>query len=112
MNKNFAEIRKAIAPAGLALLMATALAACTASYSGETPVRVSVPSARIDVGSGPGVGPANAADLHIPPGHRPPPGACRVWYPGRPPGQQPPPTSCGVAMPAGAVPAGAVLIRG
>ena len=32
--------------------------------------------------------------LHIPKGHLPPPGQCRLWYPGRPPGQQPPPTSC------------------
>lgn len=30
----------------------------------------------------------------IPPGHLPPPGACRVWYDGRPPGQQPRPTNC------------------
>ncbi|MGH2436332.1 MAG: hypothetical protein ACRDFA_05000 [bacterium] len=30
----------------------------------------------------------------IPPGHLPPPGACRVWYDNRPPGHQPPPTSC------------------
>ena len=30
----------------------------------------------------------------IPPGHMPPPGACRVWYDGIPPGQQPPPMSC------------------
>lgn len=30
----------------------------------------------------------------IPPGHLPPPGECRVWYPGAPPGQQPPPGSC------------------
>jgi hypothetical protein len=36
--------------------------------------------------------------LHIPPGHLPPPGQCRVWYPGRPPGQQPPPTSCDQAL--------------
>lgn len=27
--------------------------------------------------------------LHIPPGHLPPPGYCRIWYPDRPPGHQP-----------------------
>ncbi len=30
----------------------------------------------------------------VPPGHLPPPGTCRIWYPRRPPGQQPPPGSC------------------
>jgi hypothetical protein len=30
----------------------------------------------------------------IPPGHLPPPGECRVWYPGVPPGHQPPPFKC------------------
>lgn len=35
-----------------------------------------------------------AAHLKIPPGHLPPPGECRLWYPGRPPGHQPPPGSC------------------
>lgn len=30
----------------------------------------------------------------VPPGHLPPPDACRVWYDGVPPGHQPPPTSC------------------
>ena len=32
--------------------------------------------------------------LRIPPGHLPPPGSCRIWYPGKPPGHQPPPQSC------------------
>lgn len=27
--------------------------------------------------------------LRVPPGHYPPVGECRVWFPGRPPGQQP-----------------------
>lgn len=36
--------------------------------------------------------------LNIPPGHLPPPGQCRVWYPGKPPGHQPPPTSCESAL--------------
>jgi hypothetical protein len=36
--------------------------------------------------------------LGIPPGHLPPPGMCRVWFPGRPPGHQPRATSCNEAM--------------
>ena len=36
--------------------------------------------------------------LHIPPGHLPPPGECRIWFPGRPPGHQPPPVSCAEAI--------------
>jgi hypothetical protein len=32
--------------------------------------------------------------LGIPEGHLPPPGECRVWFPGRPPGHQPPPGKC------------------
>jgi hypothetical protein len=37
---------------------------------------------------------AVAATLGVPPGHLPPPGLCRVWFPGRPPGQQPKPAPC------------------
>lgn len=38
-------------------------------------------------------------DTHgIPEGHLPPPGGCRVWFPGEPPGHQPPPTSCARAF--------------
>jgi hypothetical protein len=33
----------------------------------------------------------------VPPGHRPPPGMCRVWIDGVPPGQQPAPTDCATA---------------
>lgn len=36
--------------------------------------------------------------LGVPPGHLPPPGKCRVWFPGRPPGRQPRPVSCTEAM--------------
>ena len=36
--------------------------------------------------------------LGIEPGHLPPPGSCRVWYPNESPGQQPPPTSCENAL--------------
>jgi len=49
-----------------------------------------------------------AAHLGIPPGHLPPPGSCRVWYPGRPPGRQPAPSSCEAA--ARAAPAGSWIV--
>lgn len=45
------------------------------------------------------------SSLSIPPGHYPPPGECRIWYPDRPPGHQPPPGNCRN------VPPGAWLIR-
>jgi hypothetical protein len=31
---------------------------------------------------------------HVPPGHYPPPGQCRLWYAGRPPGRQPKAVPC------------------
>ena len=44
--------------------------------------------------------PAAASDknkgFHVPPGHLPPPGMCRIWYLDRPPGHQPPPGPCNV----------------
>ncbi len=36
-----------------------------------------------------GKAPGAAATLSVPPGQLPPPGLCRVWFPGRPPGRQP-----------------------
>lgn len=41
--------------------------------------------------------------IDIPPGHYPPRGSCRLWYPDRPPGHQPPPGPCNVRIPRGAV---------
>lgn len=35
--------------------------------------------------------------LNVPKGHLPPPGECKVWFPGKPPGHQPPPP-CASAM--------------
>lgn len=35
---------------------------------------------------------------HVPEGHRPPPGSCKVWIPDVPPGQQGPPTDCSTAQ--------------
>ncbi len=46
--------------------------------------------------------------LDIPPGHLPPPGECKIWFPERPPGHQPPPGSCTEL--ASQVPLGAWLI--
>ena len=51
-----------------------------------------------------------AKPIHIPPGHLPPPGQCRIWFPDRPPGHQPPPGPCHVLQ--YQVPPGAVLVRG
>jgi hypothetical protein len=51
----------------------------------------------------------SAKELGIPPGHLPPPGQCRIWYPGVPPGRQPPPGPCGQL--ARQLPAGAWLVQ-
>ncbi|HEU4370792.1 MAG TPA: hypothetical protein VFV05_21430 [Methylomirabilota bacterium] len=42
--------------------------------------------------------------VHVPPGHYPPPGQCRIWHAGRPPGHQPRAFPCHqrVAVPPGA----------
>jgi hypothetical protein len=52
--------------------------------------------------------PAGPMHLGVPPGHLPPPGHCRIWFPGRPPGHQPPPGRC--ARLEHQVPAGAWLL--
>lgn len=50
------------------------------------------------------------APVKVPPGHMPPPGECRIWFPDRPPGHQPPPGPCHRLK--YQVPPGAYLIRG
>lgn len=59
---------------------------------------------------GPGPGRAIGSGVQVPPGHLPPPGECRIWFPDRPPGHQPPPGDC--ASLRWRVPPGAVLVRG
>lgn len=60
--------------------------------------------------AGPGPGPYYRGQAAVPPGHMPPPGACRVWFPDRPPGHQPPPGPCRSLR--HRVPPGAVLVYG
>ena len=79
-----------------AILAATALLTGCAVYAEPTPVYRPV------YGGG--------QPVHIPPGHYPPPGQCRVWYPDRPPGHQPPPGPCHVLQ--HQVPPGAILVQG
>lgn len=50
------------------------------------------------------------AELHVPPGHLPAPGKCRVWYLDRPPGHQPAPGDCRELS--DRLPRGAILIEG
>jgi len=53
---------------------------------------------------------ADGTTFHIPPGHYPPPGQCRVWDPDLPPGRQAAPGSCRALE--RRVPAGSYLIYG
>jgi hypothetical protein len=69
---------------------------------------VQIPTARPS--SGITVRRHDGRSFHIPPGHYPPPGQCRVWHPDRPPGRQPPPGPC--SQQERRVPANAYLIRG
>ena len=73
----------------------TALGACVPVVIGE--------------GSPPVVVSGGPRALHIPPGHYPPPGHCRLWYPDRPPGHQPPPVRCEQLV---AGPGGFILYNG
>lgn len=64
--------------------------------AGSRPEPVAREDHRVD--RGPQRHEARGAPLGVPPGHLPPPGKCRVWFPGRPPGRQPRPASCNEAM--------------
>ncbi len=54
--------------------------------------------------------PHPSGSIHIPKGHLPPPGECRIWFLDLPPGQQPPPGDCYELE--RHVPPDAILVRG
>lgn len=66
--------------------IAVALAGCVAYHDRHYDERRGPPSHARSAGPD--------ARVNVPPGHMPPPGQCRIWYPERPPGQQPPPGDC------------------
>lgn len=62
------------------MAVACVLAACGVTVTAQAPAY--------------SVAAAEAQEVDIPPGHMPPPGGCRPWYPGEPPGHQPPAGDC------------------
>jgi hypothetical protein len=88
---------------------ALALGGCGPRIVSGTPVprnpngRVAVRGGNENRGGG-----IHGRSIHIPPGHYPPPGECRIWYPSSPPGHQPPPGRCERLV--GRVPFGAFLL--
>lgn len=76
-----------------------ASSACTSTTTASPRTRpVPVVQGNHRVESSRGSAKAEGKALGIPPGHLPPPGKCRVWFPGRPPGRQPRAESCSTAM--------------
>lgn len=98
----------------LLVALAALAAGCSQSSTGGFPIPVPNPARLpggsgevVEVGKGKGAH-AGPRGLKVPPGHYPPPGECRLWYPGRPPGHQPPPAPCGQLR--GRVPPGAFIL--
>jgi len=90
------------------LLLVVGIVGC-ATY-GRVILEDDTGSVSVEVDKGPHKGHYESALPKIPPGHMPPPGKCRIWFPGKPPGQQPPPGDCWELE--RQVPPGAWLIRG
>lgn len=87
------------------LLLILAVAGGCATY-GKVILEDETGSVTVEVDKGPGKGYYESTLPDIPPGHMPPPGKCRIWFPG----QQPPPGDCWELE--RQVPPGAWLIRG
>jgi hypothetical protein len=75
---------------GFALLVILILAGCGTTESGA--VGDKEPHVRIT--GEPQLPPSQGRLYNIAPAYMPPPGKCRIWYPGRPPEHQPPPGEC------------------
>ena len=91
----------------LTVLTLVFLAFGCASY-GKVVLEDDSGSVSVEVDKRPLNGHYDGTRYEIPPGHMPPPGSCRIWYPGKPPGQQPPPGNCQELR--RQVPPGAMLI--
>ena len=90
------------------LLLLVGIVGC--ATHGRVRIEDDTGSVTVEVDKGPGQGHYEGTLPEIPPGHMPPPGKCRIWFPGKPPGQQPPPGDCWELE--RQVPPGAWLIRG
>ena len=93
-------------PLALVALLFTGCS-CGTGYNVETRTEDPAPPTKEKPNEEKPKGQGHAA-LHIPPGHLPDPGECRIWIPGTPPGQQSPAGDC--AELAEQIPPGAYLI--
>ena len=84
----------------LLILISGMLGSCAPLIVSRAPFPVPAPEKR---------GELSLHALGIPNGHMPPPGSCRIWYPGRPAGQQPPPFKCGIGRLS--IPLGSFLVQ-
>jgi hypothetical protein len=98
---------------GIVMVVALGLIGCA---SGGYPVVIGEPEPEVVVVDDRGGGRGGRGSrvytgyrtLHVPRGHYPPRGACRLWIEGRPPGRQPRATSCDRLY--GRVPYGAFIL--
>jgi hypothetical protein len=76
--------------AGFVLLFSLTLAGCGTIES----VRVEDEEPGVRTMGAKQTAPDKGRSYNIPPEYMPPPGKCRIWFPGRPPEHQPPPGEC------------------
>ena len=89
MTRRIHERLHSITPVLVLLLLCAGVAGC-ASYD----LGIWAQSEHDEVNDPEHNEPRRYGNLGIPPGHLPPPGECRIWFPDQPPGQQPPPGKC------------------